>query len=62
MKKLSLLLFIGILIGCSIVISCSDDETDDKVDTGLAITVLERLQSETYWELEYGDEVFTPPL
>ena len=44
--------------------SCSsdDDESDDKVDTGLAITVLERLQSETYWELEYGDEVFTPPL
>ena len=62
MKKASLLLFVGILISCSIVISCSDDETDEKVDTGLAITVLERLQSETLWELEYDDEVFTSPI
>lgn len=53
MKK-TLFLLIGIIL-----LSCSDDSND--ADT-TPLTVLERLQSETLWVLEYDNEVFAPPI
>lgn len=47
-----------ILLACSFVISCSDD---DNGSDEIASNVLAILQSETTWKVDYDNEVFEPP-